>query len=279
MSPDGGDVRERFGRTQVRWRHGTADLIVSPPADQRFRTEANIVGVALGKPHRVEFAFDGEAPHRYTMVAGDVQLVPPGVSHHVRWDACQFCLVSIDPEFVLAVTQGAGRGQLATVPRVKLRDPLVEQLVRALGREARDHSQGPDRSIYRESMASALVAQLVFGRGTFPAMRPGEARRAVGARRLRRVIEYIEAHLADELTLVGLAEVAQLSPYHFARLFKSAIGESPYRYVTARRLARATELLAGGHLDAGKVAHRVGVGSARQLRRLFQRHEGRIPAR
>jgi AraC family transcriptional regulator len=279
MSPDRGDPRARFGRSQAIWRFGAAEMICSPPAEQRFRTEANLIGMALGDAHRVEFAFSSDRSHRYLMVPGDIQLVPPGVEHFVRWEECQFCLVSVDREQVLAITEGAGNGQLTASPRVKMRDPLVEQLMRALGREARFFSPGHGRAIYRQTLASALAAQLVFGQSTLPAFRPGQARRRIGARRLQRAIDYVDAHLGEDLTLTALADVAEMSPWHFARMFKAATGEPPHRYVTARRLARASELLSTERHDVEEVARRVGARGAHQLRRLYQRHLGAVPWR
>jgi AraC family transcriptional regulator len=54
--------------------------------------------------------------------------------------------------------------------------------------------------------------------------------------RLQRVRDYIKAHLGDRLTLTDLAGIAYLSPYHFSRSFKLALGIDPQRYVTQRRL-------------------------------------------
>jgi AraC family transcriptional regulator len=50
--------------------------------------------------------------------------------------------------------------------------------------------------------------------------------------RLRRVLDYISAHLADEITLADLARVAGLSTFHFARMFTLAIGVPPHRYLS-----------------------------------------------
>jgi AraC-like DNA-binding protein len=63
--------------------------------------------------------------------------------------------------------------------------------------------------------------------------------------RLRRVRDYIETHLDDRLTLTDLAGIACLSPYHFSRSFKEAVGIGPRRYVMQRRLDRAKTLIRG----------------------------------
>ena len=62
----------------------------------------------------------------------------------------------------------------------------------------------------------------------------------------RRLIEHVESHLGEELALSRLAEVVGLSPYHLAREFKRATGETLHRYVVARRLERARDSLRRG---------------------------------
>jgi AraC-like DNA-binding protein len=59
---------------------------------------------------------------------------------------------------------------------------------------------------------------------------------------LQRVIEYINEHLQDELSLFELARTAKLSPHYFATAFKASTGISPHRYVIERRLDRARDL-------------------------------------
>jgi AraC family transcriptional regulator len=59
------------------------------------------------------------------------------------------------------------------------------------------------------------------------------------------VLDYIDAHLEGDLTIDRLASVACLSRFHFARAFKAALGQSPHRYISGRRLERAKALLRG----------------------------------
>jgi AraC-like DNA-binding protein len=62
-------------------------------------------------------------------------------------------------------------------------------------------------------------------------------------RRLSRVLEYVHAHLGDALDIRGMASAASLSRFHFARAFKASTGQTPYQYVSAKRLAQAKVLL------------------------------------
>jgi AraC-like DNA-binding protein len=64
--------------------------------------------------------------------------------------------------------------------------------------------------------------------------------------RLRRVLDYISDHIADEVTVEELARVACLSTFHFARMFRLTIGVSPHRYVSRLRLENAMAEIAAG---------------------------------
>ena len=88
-----------------------------------------------------------------------------------------------------------------------------------------------------ESLANVLAVHLI--RHVLAPRRP--ARRPDGALprgRLRAVVEYIEDHLDDGLSLEKMAAVARLSTYHFAHQFKRATGLPPYQYVIMRRVER-----------------------------------------
>lgn len=93
----------------------------------------------------------------------------------------------------------------------------------------------------------------------------------------RRLRDYVDAHLAEPLTLDRLARVAALSTYHFAHMFRTSFGEPPHAWVQARRLARARMLLAATPQDLAGVAQACGFGNASHLGRLFQQAMGVTP--
>jgi transcriptional regulator GlxA family with amidase domain len=67
--------------------------------------------------------------------------------------------------------------------------------------------------------------------------------RPIYVERVNAVIDYIEAHLAEDLSLATLAEVAHFSPYHFHRVFSTMIGETLSRFISRLRVERAATLL------------------------------------
>ena len=62
-------------------------------------------------------------------------------------------------------------------------------------------------------------------------------------KRVNRVIDHIREHLAEELSVAGLARVAGFSPFHFHRVFKALTGETLFGFVQRRRLAPLARIL------------------------------------
>ncbi len=60
---------------------------------------------------------------------------------------------------------------------------------------------------------------------------------------VRRMQEYIDAHLADAITLTQLSREAGYSPWHSERLFKEYIGKAPFDYIRSLRLTKAALVL------------------------------------
>jgi AraC-like DNA-binding protein len=93
---------------------------------------------------------------------------------------------------------------------------------------------------------------------------------------LRRAREFLEAHLAEPVSLDALATAAEHNKFHLVRLFTRQLGLSPYAYLTQLRLARARLLLDRG-VPAAQVALEVGYCDQSQLHRHFVRHLGLTP--
>jgi AraC-like DNA-binding protein len=96
-------------------------------------------------------------------------------------------------------------------------------------------------------------------------------------RALQRIREYIEGHLAENIELEMLADIAGLSKWHFARAFKQTVGTPPHFYLIQRRLERAQELLAETNLSLGQIALRSGFSDQSHFSRRFRMFLGVSP--
>lgn len=93
----------------------------------------------------------------------------------------------------------------------------------------------------------------------------------------KRVSDYIDAHLGEAVRLAALAELVDLSPFHFARAFKQSFGVPPHRYHVGRRIARAKELLDGGSQSVTEIARDLGFAETSSFSATFRRVTGTSP--
>jgi AraC family transcriptional regulator len=95
--------------------------------------------------------------------------------------------------------------------------------------------------------------------------------------RQKHLAEFIEEHLADEISLAALAELADLSLYHFARAFTQSFGVPPHRYHMARRMDRARSLLQMPALSVTQIGVQIGFRETSSFTRAFRRFTGLTP--
>ena len=86
---------------------------------------------------------------------------------------------------------------------------------------------------------------------------------------LRRVQEYVDAHLSDNLNLQSLADTAGLSLHHFARAFKRSTAVTPHTYLLKRRIDRARELLTHSDRSLAEIALVTGFADQSHFARRF----------
>jgi AraC family transcriptional regulator len=160
-------------------------------------------------------------------------------------------------------------------PQDAFSDPLISQIGATLATEI---DGGFLDGILADALNTALAVQ-VTRRFADQSMLMLEPSNGLSRERLRRVRDYIEAHLDYRLTLTDLAGVACLSPYHFSRSFKQAIGVGPQRYVMQRRLERAKTLMRRTNEPFAEIAQRVGFADQSHLTSIFRRETGVTPGR
>jgi AraC family transcriptional regulator len=170
--------------------------------------------------------------------------------------------------------QGAATQSL----RYTVSDPLLEQIGRAILAEMQAETAAG--SLLVESLCSSLSARLLQSHSMSPLDIVARLSRVgkLDPRRLSRVLEYVHAHLGDELDIRGMASAASLSRFHFARAFKTSTGQTPYQYVSAKRLAQAKVLLAQNQPIA-EIALALNFSSQANFTRAFRREFGITPGR
>ena len=155
-------------------------------------------------------------------------------------------------------------------------DGIIEQIGRSILSEMTDETSAG--RMFVETASLTLAARLLHTYGDsgisapFPLASP-----KLDHARLRRVLDYISTHLADDITVSDLAGVAALSTFHFARMFTLTVGVSPHRYVSRMRLERAMAEIAEGKLPLAKIAFDARFSSQASFTRAFRRATAMTP--
>ena len=199
----------------------------------------------------------------------DVSTPMPQVLH-VYLPSQHFSADSLGVEFGHAVHASLSYEQ-------SFRDPLIAEMAFAIASELRTQTAGG--RVLAQTLAASLAARLVHRR-TGRSVDSYFVRfhnQGLDRRRLTRVMEYIDANLEGDLTLAQLAKVACLSRFHFARAFKTAVGQSPHQYVSTHRLERAKELLTRDDRSLLEIAIALTFSSQANFTRAFHQSTGMTP--
>ena len=153
------------------------------------------------------------------------------------------------------------------VLHLPLHDPLHRHI--ALVLQAERAAKGEAGQLYAQSLADALVVHFLR---RYAAVQSSLREVAGGFPpfTLRRTLAYIQEHLEHELSLATLAAVAQMSPTHFAHLFKQATGQTPHRYVILCRMEQAKRLLAETDVPLSEIASQIGCADQSHFTALFR---------
>jgi AraC family transcriptional regulator len=187
-------------------------------------------------------------------------------------ESLQATLFYIDPSLMMA-DAGRGSGVTQLRPRLFFDDDGIWQTVLKLKTQIGSTDAGDRR--YAEALSAVLAQELIRLEDRVPALMP--MRGGLAAWQQRRIVEFIEQHIAEDFPLATLASLAQLSTYHFARAFKRSFGIPPHRYHTNRRIERARALLANPKTSVAEVALELGFSGASAFAATFRRTTGQTP--
>lgn len=194
-------------------------------------------------------------------ISGPVQLFLISLKHRLLTQVALEVL-DIDPEHVnLAGTVGE-------------KDPFIYQVSQMILGEI--YAQALAGSLFIESLTQSLVIHLIREYVVFPKEFP-RVKGKLSPRVLRSVLNFIDEYLDEDLTLEKIAAVANLSTFHFSRLFKQTVNVPVHHYVLQKRLEYGKDLLTKGKLTITEVAARAGFADASHFNRHFKRRFGIAP--
>ena len=229
--------------------------------------------VNRGGSGQLEIDFCGalaKAPLRRDLCA----FIPAGADSMFEFPASAGCFTLYFPHgFLPTLPAEECRGEMR--PIIGERDVRLAQLMGLVEAELISPSFGSNLMV--DGLVRAIASMLVQ-HDSAKAQRDCE-RIYLTPAKLRRVRDFVEANLEQHVGLDDLARSADLSPYHFSRVFKLATGETPYHYLRGRRLERARALLADESMPLAELALACGFANQSHFTAAFTRELGVSPGR
>ena len=237
----------------------------------------HLVALNVGPPYRVDVGWsDAPAPSGHTHGPGNFIFTPASMGVSAVWrDPATVLLVEIFPGDPAMRSRSQTEAH-SLEPVFNCHDRFIAHIVLALRDLASDpHQLG---AAYGESLCFALCEYLStnFRRGDPEKL---DARStSLSSGKLRRVLEFVDAHLDQDITLHALARESGTSPFHFARMFKRRIGLAPHQFIVRRRMERAQTLLSDGDLSILEVSLQCGYSQQSHFAATFRRLVGMSPS-
>lgn len=214
-------------------------------------------------------------PHHFVRDGGMIDLLPKGiVFHELAWEGepCTCVRVCFESEAVARLL-GKNVAFEPGIVRTALTDAHLVDLVQRL--QAQWDGGQPWGPLYVEAL-SLTLASYVHGRYGSKS-RDHAPTEQLSRQDLQRLTAFVDEHLARGISLKDLADLVGYSPDHLSRLFKRAIGVTPYQYILDRRVERVKTLLRDRSLSIAKIALRCGFASQAHLNVTFKARTGVTP--
>lgn len=203
-------------------------------------------------------------------------IIPADIPHQSSWDReSEVTLLMLEPtQFARIAYESVNGDRVELIPHFAKPDPLIHQVGLALKAQLVTRCAG-DR-LYAESAATMLSVHLLQHYSTRShKLRDYEA--GLSRRRLQCVTEYINAHLAEDLSLKAIAHTVDMSQYYFCRQFKQSTGLSPHQYLIQQRIDRAKQLLMKKELAIADIALECGFAHSSHFNKYFRKLTGTTP--
>ncbi len=228
------------------------------------------------EPHRVENWRDDE--HRdFTYHKNEIIVTPAGVKSGWKWYAkSKVIVITLEPDKLEKFVQSE-LGILLTDKQLKDVPQFIDENIAQASVMLMDALKSDMGSaVMFESFARIFLTKLVQKYG----LERGENvefSKSFTSKHYKRVLDYIAKNYGQNIALEDMATEAGISPFHFSRLFKQTIGQSPHQFVMAYRVEQAKKMLADLDRPMIDIAHACGFSDQAHFSRVFKQIQGNTP--
>jgi AraC family transcriptional regulator len=264
------------------WQGIAAELRSHPACELApFRSMQTEITIALrGSRNAFVARSAGGVRQRTAVNAGTIWISPEGVQEEATRinEALDDILhIYLPGELFLRMSseEGTSIGEQSIHYEADVRDDLIRQIGVSLASEIR--APTPGGRILAESLALAMAARICQRHSSAGRVRTTDVPIRSDDARIRRVVDYMMAHLEEPIGLDELAAVACLSPFHFARTFRDEVGAPPHKFLSRLRVDHAKALLARGDRSICEIALACQFASQTNFTRAFRQVVGMTP--
>lgn len=261
------------------WRNLLLEQFREPPGEGNcHHSDEHTICLALDtRPIRMLQVREGKT---YTglYAKGDLSITPAQMPLFARWDNEDHHLkIRMTSRFIQQIAREAleiDGDRLELLPQARIRDPHIEAIGLMLLSELQQGDTA--NTLYVESLANVLAVHLIRQHTTDrpqPVMYEG----GLPQRQLLQVLDYIDAHLHQEIKLTDLASLLGIGEFHFSRQFKQVLGTTPHQYLLQQRIERAKQLLKQSDYSIADIALMCGFNSHSHLSKQFRQLTGITP--
>jgi AraC family transcriptional regulator len=217
-------------------------------------------------PGSIEWGSKRSTLEKFDYTAGDLALCDRHIGEWVGLMNVPHLQLGIADAALMASSDGA-YGEVELHPSRKFANPRLRALVAAAHAEMA--AGFPGGRLFLDSVEQAMAVALVKDYAV--RHRPVEIYRGgLGAGRLRRIRELVDAKMEEDLSLDEMAQSVGLSTAHFARMFRKSTGETPHQFVTRQRVERAKAMLRAPDMRVLDVAVACGFKTQQHFAQVFR---------
>jgi AraC family transcriptional regulator len=207
---------------------------------------------------------------------GSLILLTPGTRDSLLWHGpSQRIVASLEPSVLNTAAKQIGiRGLCDFENQWSFQDEQLRLLLTEMDREM--NAGWPMGSLYGDLLGMSLSIALIkkYGRTSSASAR---IKGGLSRPNLRRVQSYIEENLHRDIRLQELADLTDLSVFHFARSFRESLGSTPHQYIVSIRVQQAKTLLLRAEWTIQQVASATGFSDGGQFSKIFRKFTGVSP--
>jgi AraC family transcriptional regulator len=243
-----------------------AGAVVDPPVPEYA------VHLVLQTPPLLQVGFN-RRPRWLVMSPGVILVAPPDTAGDFIADGPSHVLTLTIPKAHVEDFTAKSGAHIGVRREETFRSPWLQRRLIQLWHKLEDDA--PATRLFADQVMRE--AMHVLARRTDGPPAPSHPRERLLAHTVRRLRDYVESHIADDLEVAMLAGVAAMSPAHFARAFAATVGMTPFEYVMTRRLARARDLLVRTDRSVLAIALAAGFKTPSHFSARFRREFGVTP--